>query len=154
MKRSLIAALLLAASLGCGGEQGRAKKAGRRVGETVTDFAQGIGSGIDKRLEVEVELSPNVIDLGLTKTVAKTTGIDGNKKGITVYLLSQRPITGRLVAKALNAEGAEIGRSPADVEFTPDDAKYVTFEFGEEMDRQLVERYVIDAKPTPPSAEN
>lgn len=138
-------ALIVAASFGCG--DGHAKKAGQAVGETITDFAQGVGSGIDKRLEVDVELSPEVVDLGLSKTVAKSAGMDGKKKGITVYLLSQKPVTGSLIAKALNGEGAEIGRSVVEVEFAADDAKYVTFHFGNEIDSQLVERYLIDVKP-------
>jgi hypothetical protein len=151
-RRFATIALLLAASLGCGGEPGKAKRAGQAVGETVTHFSRGVGSGVDKRLEVQVELLPSVVDLGLSKTVAKTAAIDAKQRGISVYLISEKPVTGSLVAKAVNAEGEEIGRSVVKVEFSADDAKYVTFAFGDEMDSQLVERYVIDAK-AEPSAE-
>lgn len=142
-------AALVALSLGCGKEEGRAKRAGQSFGETMTDFAHGVGSGIDNRLQVEVELSPGVVDLGLSKTVAKSAGIDDTKKGIAVYFISQKPVNGNLVAKAMNADGEEIGRSVVEVEFSADDAKYVTFRFDKEMDSQLVARYVIDARPTP-----
>lgn len=146
--------VLIITSLGCGGEPGKAKRAGRAVGETVTDFTKGIGSGIDKRLEVEVELSPKAVDLGLSKTVAKGAGIDNKSRGISVYLISQKPVTGKLVAKAFNTDGQEIGRAITEADFAADDAKYVTFRFGEEMDSQLVERYLIDAKPTAEAGEH
>lgn len=138
-------ALFAVQSLGCG--DGHAKKAGQAVGETITDFAKGVGSGIDKRLEVDVELSPKAVASGLSKTVAKSAGIDGQEKGITVYLLSRKPVSGSLIAKALNHEGAEIGRSVVDVDFAADDAEYVTFHFDKEIDSQLVERYLVDIKP-------
>jgi hypothetical protein len=146
-KYLLPTALALLIAIGCGGERGHAKKAGQAVGETVTDFTRGVGSGIDKRLEVNVELSEKLTGLGVSKTVAKSAGIDDHKKGVTVYLMSQTPVTGSLVARALNDEGAEIGRSVVDIELGADDAKYVTFRFDPEMDSQLVERYLIDVKP-------
>ncbi|HEX7375699.1 MAG TPA: hypothetical protein VF278_01240 [Pirellulales bacterium] len=144
-KHSTALLALLLAALGCSGE-GKAKKAGQAVGETVTDFAKGIGSGIDKRLEVEVDLSPRVSGLGLSRTVAKAAGIDSQGKGITVYMLSQKAVAGSLVAKALNSEGTEIGRSVVDIDFAEDDAQYITFQFDAQMDTQLVRRYTIDIK--------
>lgn len=155
MKRTgaLLAAMLVIFS-GCSEEQGPAKKAGRAVGKTVTDFATGVGSGIDKGLEVEVELSQPVGELGLSKTVSKNVGIDDREKGIAVYFISERPAAIRLVAKALNEAGQEIGRSAVNAEFTADDAKYVTFRFDPEMDRQMVRKYVIDAKPAMPAEQS
>ncbi len=52
----------------------------------------------------------------------------------------------KLIAKALTNEGQEIGRSVQEVEFTADDAKYVTFAFASEMDSQLVDKYLLDVK--------
>jgi hypothetical protein len=86
-------------------------------------------------------------------TLAKQTGVDHDKrKGITVYFMSSKPVQVSLMAKALNAEGDEIGRSVVDVEFTADDARYVAFAFDAEMDSQLVEKYVVEAK-QPTAAE-
>lgn len=144
-KHSTALLALLLAALGCSGE-GKAKKAGQAVGETVTDFAKGVSTGIDKRLEVEVDLSTRVSGLGLSKTIAKAAGIDSHQKGITVYLLSSKPVAGSLIAKALNAEGTEIGRSTVDIDFAEDDAQYITFPFDAQMDTQLVRRYTIDIK--------
>ena len=143
----LVSAMLLIC--GCGAEGGHAKKAGRAVGETLTDFANGVGTGVDKRLEVAVELGESIERLGLEKTVSKNTGLDNSSKGIAIYFISQRPVNAQLIAKALNTEHQEIGRSVVSVEFTADDAKYVTFDFDGQMDRQLVQKYTIEARPSP-----
>jgi hypothetical protein len=150
-------ALLAAAVLlsGCGGNDRGAQQAGQKVGETITDFASGVGKGIDKRMEVPVELSDSITALGLRHTIAKSLGIDRpNEKGVTVYFIAAKPVEARLMAKALNAEGQEIGRSTADVELAADDARYITFRFDPELDAQLVERYLIEAKPTPPAGDS
>ncbi|NLE58227.1 MAG: hypothetical protein GX616_07700 [Planctomycetes bacterium] len=142
---------------GCKGEdESVANKAGTKVGEALTDFASGVGKGIDKQLAVNVELAPALAELGVSKTVAKSTvldapssspaGSDSERKGITVYLVATHPLKSRLIARAMNKEGQEVGRSDTEVDFAADDAKYVTFGFPNEMDTQLVERYVIDIK--------
>jgi hypothetical protein len=156
--------MLLIAS-GCS-DEGKtvAETAGTRVGETLTDFASGVGEGVDTRMEVTVELSPQCAELGLSKTVAKSLGIKpvakslDMKQGISVYFIAEKPFTGHLVCKATNKDGQEVGRVKVDVEFEADDAKYVTFPFDAEMDSQLVTSYTVDArvggKAKPPAAES
>jgi hypothetical protein len=146
----------LIAVAGCGKNDGHdesaAKRAGSAVGEAVTDFASGVGKGVDKQMSVNVELTKALSDKGLSKSVAKSTGIDvlgpdvKKSKGISVYLIAAKAFKAKLVAKALAEDGQEIGRSTVDIDFAADDAKYVTFTFDREMDTQLVVKYVIDAK--------
>ena len=136
----LIATLLA----GCGKSgDSIADKAGEAVGKHVTDFTKGVGRGIDQQMTVEVSLTPEVQALGLTNTVAKALGLDADKKGITVYLISSQSISNTLVARALNADGLEVGRCKKEVVFAKADASYVKFEFDGEMDTQLVKRYAI-----------
>lgn len=71
---------------------------------------------------------------------------DTKQKGITAYFIASRPVDAMLIAKALNAEGQEIGRSSVAVKLAAEDAKYVTFTFDAEMDTQLVDKYVVDVK--------
>ncbi|NQT16665.1 MAG: hypothetical protein HQ582_28155, partial [Planctomycetes bacterium] len=68
------------------------------------------------------------------------------KKGITVYLISETPYKGRLIAKAFDKEDLEIGRSAVDIDFGADDAKYIRFTFELEVDMQLVKRFTIDGR--------
>ena len=136
---------------GCGGGEKRgAQEVGRDVGQAVSDFTSGVGQGVDSHLEVTVELAPDAAALGLSKTVAKQTGLGSSTgKGISVYFVAQHAVHVSFTVKALNAEGLEIGRAKSDVEFGTDDAKYVPFTFDSQMDSQLVHKYVIDVKEAP-----
>jgi hypothetical protein len=154
--RCVVAVVVLTAFAGCrdDGKESFAKKAGKKVGETVIDFGSGVGSGVDTKLTIPVELSEAMTAKGLSKTVAKTlVDIDPDSKGFAVYLVSKERCSGSLLAKSVDSQGREIGRSMVDVAFEPDDAKYVTFTFPKEMDSALVAKYVIDVKKqTGPSA--
>ena len=130
---------------GCGSsDESVSKKAGRKLGEGATDFVTGVGTGVDKQMLVEVEVTPAVTGQGLAKTIAKSTGLDAKKKGICVYFIAKNECSLTFLARALNKDGLEIGRSKVSETFGKDDAKYVTFPFDEEMDSALVKKYQID----------
>ena len=142
---SMAALILILGVYGCGKkDESLAKKAGSKIGSTLTDFTTGIGKGIDKQMKVKVELSDELKGLGISKTIAKSMGLD--KKGITVYLLSKDEMKIKLIAKAFNANNLEIGRSVVDANFQTDDAQYIEFEFNENLDRSMVTKYLIDKK--------
>lgn len=155
MTRHLVLLSVLLLLMGCGQNERGVHQAGKRVGETLTDFAKGVGSGVDTRLEVPVELTEKVTNLGLKTTVAKSGGID--KEGhrtIMVYFISTKEVKAWLLTKALNDEGQEIGRTTVEVDLAADDAKYVTFAFDRELDSQRVDKYVVDiGKPVPPKPQ-
>jgi len=145
--KTMAALLLVLVVCGCGRrDESVAKTAGSKVGETITDFASGVGKGVDKQMMVNVKLSEAVAKQGLSKTVSKSRGMSDKGKGITVYFKAAAPFKGKLVAKAIDKEGQEIGRSVVDVDFSADDAKYVSFPFAEEMDTQWVQEYMVDIK--------
>ncbi len=144
---SCTACALLVMSCGGGdkkqGGESVAKRAGSKVGETLTDFASGVGKGVDTTLVIPVDLSDDLKSSGVSKTVAKSLGIEGHGKGFTVYLVTTKPLVGDLIAKAYDQQGQEIGRAKSSVKMTADEAKYVTFTFESEMDSNLVVRYAI-----------
>lgn len=140
----VLSVLLLLSCKGGKGDESVAKRAGSKLGETLTDFATGVGKGVDTQMLVPVELSATLEAKGIKRTVAKSLTVGGGDKGFAVYLTSQRALSGTLVAKAFDKTGSEIGRSRARVAFSADDAKYVTFTFDEQMDANMVARYVID----------
>ena len=145
MKRPLAVFLVLLAALACDRRKDETvvKQAGSKVGEALTEFASGVSKGVDTKMVVAVELSPAVTAKGLSRTVAKSLGMDGDK-GFSTYIVSKAPFRGTLVARALGGSGEEIGRARQGVSFEKDDAKYVTFKFQPEMDTGLVAKYVID----------
>ncbi len=150
LMRAMLGAVILLtlAIVGCGkSDESLAKRAGSKVGETLTDFASGVGAGVDKKMIVTVELSKALVDAGISRTIAKSGGIDHpDAKTMSVYLTSQKPFKATLIAMALNREGLEIGRATADIDLAESDAKYATFAFPGEMDTQLVAKYTIDVR--------
>jgi len=128
-------------------DESLSEKTGRKVGETATKFVKGVGTGIDQSLTVKTELDAELVSRGVSKTIAKSSGPDGQKKGISVYLISKNELTATLMAKALDKGGLEIGRSKTDVVFEKDGAQYVTFYFDDEMDTALVGKYHISLAP-------
>ncbi len=133
----VLAVLVLAA---CGKkDESLAKKAGAKVGETLTDIAHGMDAGIDRSRAVPVEVSGDLAGRGVGATVSKRDGA-----AVSVYLTSRDAMDLQVVVKALDRGEAEIGRAKAAVTFTRDDAKYVNLEFPREMDASLVAKYVVD----------
>ncbi|MEZ6130361.1 MAG: hypothetical protein R3C59_16885 [Planctomycetaceae bacterium] len=121
---------------------------GESIGKNVTEFAQGVGTGVDTQMQITIELSQSLADAGVTHTVAKQqASLDNPEKAISVYLISTEPLKATLIAKAYNGDKQEIGRALADVQFSADDAQYVSFTFPGEMDRQTVTLYKIDLRP-------
>lgn len=126
---------------------------GKVIGQNVTEFAQGVGTGVDAQLQVAIELSPELTQAGLSHTIAKQkTSLDDPQKAISIYLLSAQALNCTLIAKAYNADNQEIGRAASDVTFSQDDAQYISFTFPPDMDRQTVKVYKIAAKV--PAAES
>ena len=135
----LLIAILPVIMLGCDDSKD-AEELGEEVGEKATKFLKGAGKGAQKELKVAAELSEEMTNRGLTSTIAKLTL---ETRSISVYLISEKEFSGAFVAKALDEDGNEIGRSRADVSFTADDAQYILFTFHDHTDLQLVEKYTI-----------
>jgi hypothetical protein len=144
MQRVIIAIVCLLLIVGCGKkEESITKKAGAKVGEALTDFASGVGKGVDKKMEVKVELSKTITDSGVSTTISKLDAL--GKKTLTVYFIAEKPFKSKLIAKAINSQNQEIGRASANVDFAANDAKYINFDFHKETDTQMVSKYLIEA---------
>jgi hypothetical protein len=108
MKNITMLSLLAILLFGCGKkDESLAKRAGESIGKHLTDFTKGVGKGIDQKMSVEVTLGPEVLALGLTNTIAKSLGLDVGKKGISIYFIASQSVSNTVVARALNAEGAD-----------------------------------------------
>tara|TARA_R110002074_G_C12271671_1_gene642234 strand:- start:237 stop:689 length:453 start_codon:yes stop_codon:yes gene_type:complete len=110
-------------------------KSGEVVGETATEFFEGITEGVDKTLECEILLSEQLKNKGL-KTGAyniDAQSINNNNK-LTLYLIFNQNFSKELVAKAYNKNGLEIGRAKSKVNATKGDAGYFDFKFDERTD--------------------
>jgi hypothetical protein len=143
MKYMSMIGLITALLVGCGKkEDSVAKRVGEVIGQQATDFTKGVGKGIDQKMMVQVSLTPQVQAIGLTNTIAKSLGL-GTTNGVSIYFIASQSVSNTLVARALNADGFEVGRSRRLVVMQKDDAGYITFNFDDQMDTAMVKRYEI-----------
>ncbi|MET1080839.1 MAG: hypothetical protein ABWY06_22735 [Pseudomonas sp.] len=145
-RKTIFVGLFCAAALvGCGdSEQSLSEKAGKVVGEGVTGFFSGVGSGVDEKMVVETELGEGATKAGLERTTSKASGMADSEKSFSVYLVAHKAFKGTLMAKAQNKDGQEVGRSKLEVDLKEGDADYQVFVFNSQMDSQLVHKYIID----------
>ncbi|PTS77738.1 hypothetical protein DBR33_02785 [Stenotrophomonas sp. HMWF022] len=144
MKKAIVMMSLLLGLVACKDGISMSQKAGSAISGTAADFVAGLGEGVDKRMAVTLLIDPAVAERGLSITMGKSRG--AGSKDVAVYVVAGTAFNGRLVARALDAEGVEIGRAVVDEEFSADDARYVTFKFNEEMDSQLVRTYALSVR--------
>ena len=86
-----------------------------------------------------VTLGTSIIDKKISMTSSK---VDGLK--VDVYLISENEVSGEVLAKALNGQGQEIGRSKVLINLQKDDAKLFSFSFDSKLDIDQVSRFMID----------
>lgn len=141
--RTLIAAAIATVALaGCGEkDESLAMRTGDKLGSTVTDFASGIGKSLDKKMSAKVEVAAALKRVGISATTSKQTSMGSD--ALAVYIIAAQPYDGAIQAKAFDKDGLEIGRATTLVDFTADQADYVTFQFNSELDTLLVTRYEL-----------
>jgi hypothetical protein len=128
---------------GCGDES-ISEKAGSTITGTVVGFTEGLGKGVDEKMQVTVESEPTLESNGLKVTSGKDSNIaSGNA---SVYVVSTKPFKGNLIVKALDRSGNEIGRAQPAVNLKADDATYVDIKFPSQMDSSLVRKYSVAAR--------
>ena len=90
-------------------------------------------------IEKSVTLAPDLKDKKITMTSSSVEGLS-----VVIYLITVDPVEGEMLAKAMNAEGKEIGRAKQMLALGKDESKLVTFTFGAELNLDQVVRYMID----------
>lgn len=86
-----------------------------------------------------VTLGVSVLDKKISMTTYKC-----EQSKVEVYLVSYDAVEGELLAKALNAQGKEIGRTKQMLNLGKDDAKLITFSFDASVKLDEVTRYILD----------
>ncbi len=142
---SIGALALVVALSACGGEKkSLSQRAGSVISGSAADFVAGVGEGVDRRMNIDLDVDPEMQAKGLSVTFGKSRGV--GSKDASVYVTAANPFEGKLLAKALDVDGVEIGRSVIEVSFEADDAQYVNFTFNDEMDSQMVRKYALSVR--------
>jgi hypothetical protein len=110
-------------------------KGGEVVGETATEFFEGVSEGVDKTLECDIVLSKNLLEQGLKTGVYDIESQPiGNNNKLTLYIIFNQNFDKDVIAKAYNKKGLEIGRATTNISGKANDAGYFNFEFDKRTD--------------------
>jgi hypothetical protein len=110
-------------------------RGGEVVGETATEFFDGVSEGVDKTLECEILLSKKLKAKGLkTGTYDIESQPIGNNNKLTLYIIFNQDFNKEVIAKAYNKNKQEIGRAKTLVIGKKGDAGYFDFEFDKRTD--------------------
>jgi hypothetical protein len=105
-------------------------KGGEAVGQTATEFFEGVSEGVESTLQCELSLSQDLQNKGLkTGKFSVTNDTAGNNNKLTLYLIFDKDFKAPITAKAFDKNGLEIGRSKLAVEGKAGDAGYYDFMF-------------------------
>lgn len=127
--------LITLLSISCSRVKEKAKdginKGGEVVGKTAAEFIEGVSEGVDKTLDLKIELSKDLLDNGIS-TGTFSTSHDKNKSVLTLYLIFEKDFDLTISAKAFDKSQLEIGRTKLEVKGKAGEAGYYHFEFDEE----------------------
>lgn len=120
-------------------------KTGEKVGQTATEFIEGVSEGVEKSLETQVVLSDslNKKGLGLGASSVENDTIGSNNK-LVVYFIFNQAFNDTVIAKVYNKNNVEIGRSKLLVTGAKKDAKYVDFIFDKRTYIEVKSTVVLD----------
>lgn len=105
-------------------------KAGEIAAKTGSEFADGVKEGVTESFSNVVMVSDALSKAGVQVGRVIIKGTDSTTDNlVSVYLIFSKDYDGRLLAKAIDADGTEFGRSKVLVSAKADDAKFIDFVF-------------------------
>ena len=134
MKKAFIAIVFVSLMFSCSDVKEKAKntinKGGEVVGETATEFVEGVTEGVDRTLDNKIVLSEALRNNGVNtgKFYIDSDSL-GNRNKIVIYLITERDFNGPLTFKVIDKKGLESGRQTVKVSRKAGEASYVDVEF-------------------------
>jgi hypothetical protein len=149
MKHIIIFLSLLTLLASCGRVKDKAKetinRSGKTVGETATEFFEGVAEGIDKTLQCELSLSESLVDKGLRTGKFSIENANGGRNNqLTVYLIFEKDFKSLVSAKAFDKNGLEVGRAKIDITGIADEAGYFDFVFDKKTYIEVRSKIILE----------
>lgn len=100
-------------------------KGGEAVGETATEFIEGVSEGVDRTLECKISLSEKRINEGI-KTGKFYIEDEGNSKDnkLVIYIITEKAVNDTLTFTVKDKKGVEFGREKLILNTKAGDASY------------------------------
>lgn len=150
MKLAIYVFFLAIFSISCNQAKEKAKetinKTGETVGKSATEFFDGVSDGVEKTLECEITLSPQLIEKGLQmgKYNIKSGTNDANDNLLVLYLIFNKDFNQTLSLKAYDKNNVEIGRSKLAIKGKMGEAEYFDFQFNSKTDIASKSKIIIE----------
>jgi hypothetical protein len=105
-------------------------KGGEIVGKAGSEVAEGISKGVEETFSLAIEKSKRLDSVGIRLGRVTISGTDSSTDNIvSVYLIFDRKYTGKIMAKAIDQNGLEFGRTSVNISVEPNEARFVDFIF-------------------------
>jgi hypothetical protein len=134
----------------CNGTKEDAKaiinKSGEVVGETASEFVDGVSQGVEKILERDLTISPELQKRGIsTGKVVIADDSEGNSNNVlSIYVIFDKDFSGKMTAKVTDKTGKESGRSTQQISAKAGEAKYLDFVFDKRAHIDVKSTIVVD----------
>jgi hypothetical protein len=149
MKKLILSLLALSLTISCSDVKEKAKntinKGGEAVGETATEFIEGVTEGVDRTLDNKIVLSEVLKSQGINtgKFYIESDSLGKDNK-LVVYLITEKDFKGKLTFKIVDKKGLETGRKVVELNRKAGEAAYQDVTFDQRTDIEVKSTIQID----------
>lgn len=116
-----------------------------KIGETAGDMVKGIESGVKKARAINLSYTESLTEKGISNgKVTLKNDKEGTDNLLSVYLIFSKKFRGKILAKAYDNQGLEMGRSTIKVDAQDGDAGFYDFHFDKRTNIDRDGRIVLE----------
>ena len=132
MKKVILFLITIGLNTSCRTDSGNEKlaNASKNVGQSAAKVVSGLKTGIEKVAKINIELSENLKNRGLSLGKTKLDSKNGGRHNmLNVYVIFDKKINKNVILKVYNNQNEEIGRTKSLISGEAGEAKYFDFIF-------------------------
>lgn len=116
-----------------------------KIGETAGGIVKGIETGVKKARAINLNYTESLTEKGISNgKVTLRNDKEGTDNLLSVYLIFSKKFRGKIIAKAYDNQGLEMGRSSIKVEVQNGDAGFYDFHFDKRTNIDRDGRIVLE----------
>lgn len=116
-----------------------------KIGETAGGMVKGIETGVKKARAINLSYTESLTEKGISNgKVTLRNDKEGTDNLLSIYLIFSKKFRGKIIAKAYDNQGLEMGRSSIKVEAQAGDAGFYDFHFDKRTNIDRDGRIVLE----------
>jgi len=146
MKRSFSYVFIALFAVACGSStKEKINKVGDVTGQAVGQFVAGVSHGVEKAIDVHVELPAGLASKGIKFGKSSVTSdSSGSDNLLLLYVIFDQDFSGQFTAKAFDNKNQEMGRASQLVSGKKNEARFFEFHFGERTNIDSDSRLTVE----------